>query len=66
MWPSERSCLSVFEFLTQDLKKHRDSTPTSQPPPHIVKSYLSLLLQGVSFCHSHQVIHRDPKSQNLL
>lgn len=37
LWPSERSCLLVFEFLTQDLKKHRDSTPTSQSLLHIVK-----------------------------
>lgn len=30
------------------------------------QSYLFQLLQGVSFCHSHRVIHRDLKPQNLL
>lgn len=30
------------------------------------QSYLSQLLQGVNFCHSHRVIHRDLKPQNLL
>ncbi|XP_055098156.1 cyclin-dependent kinase 3 isoform X2 [Symphalangus syndactylus] len=31
-----------------------------------LQSYLFQLLQGVSFCHSHRVIHRDLKPQNLL
>lgn len=31
-----------------------------------MQSYLFQLLQGVSFCHSHRVIHRDLKPQNLL
>ncbi|XP_028608757.1 cyclin-dependent kinase 3 isoform X1 [Grammomys surdaster] len=62
----EKKLYMVFEFLTQDLKKHMDSSPTSELPPHVVKSYLSQLLQGVSFCHSHRVIHRDLKPQNLL
>lgn len=30
------------------------------------QSYLFQLLQGVNFCHSHRVIHRDLKPQNLL
>ncbi|XP_047402048.1 cyclin-dependent kinase 3 isoform X3 [Sciurus carolinensis] len=31
-----------------------------------LQSYLFQLLQGVNFCHSHRVIHRDLKPQNLL
>lgn len=30
------------------------------------QSYLFQLLQGLSFCHSHRVLHRDLKPQNLL
>ena len=30
------------------------------------QSYLYQLLQGVAFCHSHRVLHRDIKPQNLL
>ncbi|CAH6776445.1 cyclin-dependent kinase 3 [Phodopus roborovskii] len=62
----EKKLYLVFELLTQDLKKYMDSTPTSQLPLHVVKSYLSQLLQGLNFCHCHRVIHRDLKPQNLL
>ncbi|XP_029067509.1 cyclin-dependent kinase 3 isoform X4 [Monodon monoceros] len=63
---SEKKLYLVFEFLSQDLKKYMDSTPASKLPLHVVKSYLFQLLQGVNFCHSHRVIHRDLKPQNLL
>ncbi|XP_002722978.2 cyclin-dependent kinase 3 isoform X1 [Oryctolagus cuniculus] len=63
---NEKKLYLVFEFLSQDLKKYMDSTPASQLPMHLVKSYLFQLLQGVNFCHSHRVIHRDLKPQNLL
>ncbi|KAK2495869.1 hypothetical protein MC885_006824 [Smutsia gigantea] len=49
------------------------SHPLSHPAPsadsasHLLfQSYLFQLLQGVNFCHSHRVIHRDLKPQNLL
>ncbi|XP_031208439.1 cyclin-dependent kinase 3 [Mastomys coucha] len=61
----EKNLYMVFEFLTQDLRKYMDSSPSELPLP-VVKSYLSQVLQGVSFCHSHRVIHRDLKPQNLL
>lgn len=32
----------------------------------LFQSYLFQLLQGVNFCHSNRVIHRDLKPQNLL
>nr|XP_020858129.1 cyclin-dependent kinase 3 isoform X5 [Phascolarctos cinereus] len=63
---SEKKLYLVFEFLSQDLKKYMDSAASTELPLHLVKSYLSQLLQGVNFCHSHRVIHRDLKPQNLL
>uniref|UniRef100_A0A3Q1BFE1 cyclin-dependent kinase n=1 Tax=Amphiprion ocellaris TaxID=80972 RepID=A0A3Q1BFE1_AMPOC len=56
----------VFEFLHQDLKKFMDSSSVTGIPVPLVKSYLFQLLQGLSFCHSHRVLHRDLKPQNLL
>ncbi|XP_053157665.1 cyclin-dependent kinase 3 isoform X2 [Hemicordylus capensis] len=63
---SQKKLYLVFEYLYQDLKKYMDSSRTGELPLSLVKSYLYQLLQGVSFCHSHRVIHRDLKPQNLL
>jgi len=54
----------VFEYLDQDLKKYMDSVDTMHPM--LVKSYLHQLLSGMAFCHTHRVLHRDLKPQNLL
>ncbi|NXY92748.1 CDK3 kinase, partial [Alcedo cyanopectus] len=63
---SQKKLYLVFEYLNQDLKKYMDSSQTQEFPLSLVKNYLFQLLQGVSFCHSHRVIHRDLKPQNLL
>ncbi|OXB81135.1 UNVERIFIED_CONTAM: hypothetical protein H355_005065, partial [Colinus virginianus] len=63
---TQKKLYLVFEYLNQDLKKYIDSSQTGEFPLSLVKNYLFQLLQGVSFCHSHRVIHRDLKPQNLL
>ncbi|KAK6319346.1 hypothetical protein J4Q44_G00105570 [Coregonus suidteri] len=63
---TENKLYLVFEFLHQDLKKFMDSSSVSGIPLPLVKSYLFQLLQGLAFCHSHRVLHRDLKPQNLL
>ncbi|TRZ19704.1 hypothetical protein HGM15179_007437 [Zosterops borbonicus] len=63
---SQKKLYIVFEYLNQDLKKYMDSCQSGELPLSLVKNYLYQLLQGVSFCHSHRVIHRDLKPQNLL
>ncbi|XP_077999168.1 cyclin-dependent kinase 1-like [Glandiceps talaboti] len=57
----------VFEFLTMDLKKYFDSIPSGKYMDRgLVKSYLYQICQGIVFCHSRRVVHRDLKPQNLL
>ncbi|GJJ69843.1 hypothetical protein EMPS_02192 [Entomortierella parvispora] len=59
----------VFEYLNLDLKKYIETNPTTNNyglPPDQVQEYLYQLLQGVEFCHSRRILHRDLKPQNLL
>ncbi|KNA11349.1 hypothetical protein SOVF_136010 [Spinacia oleracea] len=60
----------VFEYLDTDLKKfidsHRKGSNPRPLPPSQVQCFLFQLLKGVSHCHSHGVLHRDLKPQNLL
>jgi len=54
----------VFEYLDQDLKKYMDSIIALDPL--LAKSYIKQLLEGLLYCHSHRILHRDLKPQNLL
>lgn len=56
----------VFEFLDLDLKKHMDSNPNLSQDHQLIKLYVYQMLQGIAYCHSHRVLHRDLKPQNLL
>ncbi|KAJ1429213.1 Serine/threonine-protein kinase, active site [Sesbania bispinosa] len=60
----------VFEYLDTDLKKFIDTHrkgPNPKPlSPTLIQSFLFQLLKGVAHCHSHGVLHRDLKPQNLL
>ncbi|KAG1664359.1 Cyclin-dependent-like kinase 5 [Nymphon striatum] len=62
---SEKKLTLVFEHCDQDLKKYFDSL-NGEIDPDIVKSFMYQLLQGLAFCHCHNVFHRDLKPQNLL
>ncbi|KAF8685858.1 hypothetical protein HU200_043770 [Digitaria exilis] len=55
----------VFQYLDLDIKKYMDSSPEFNDH-RVVKSFLYQILQGTAYCHSHRVLHRDLKPQNLL
>ncbi|GMR32772.1 hypothetical protein PMAYCL1PPCAC_02967, partial [Pristionchus mayeri] len=63
---SDMNLFLVFEFMDQDLKGLMDKLPSKRLPADYVKSFCFQLLQALAYCHTHRVIHRDLKPQNIL
>ena len=63
--PSEKKLHLIFEYAEHDLKKYINANKSTITPLH-VKNLMFQLINGVNYCHSRRVIHRDLKPQNLL
>jgi serine/threonine protein kinase len=55
----------VFEFMDTDLRRYLENA-RSGLPLLVIKSYAYQILSGLSYCHSHRIMHRDMKPANLL
>ena len=63
----------VFEYVEHDLsglherlKKRDNKSMPAGLPPSLAKSLMRQMLEAISFCHRHDVLHRDLKASNVL
>jgi len=67
LW-QDTDIMVVFEHCTCDLSRYLKALQRQKKSLSIgrVRRYLGQLLDGVAYCHSLRILHRDLKPQNLL
>jgi len=63
---SETICKNADIAIDQSGDRSKRSRKAGGLPENLAKSYLRQLLSGIAYCHTHRVLHRDLKPQNLL
>ena len=55
----------VFEYMDHDLAVYADR-PGMKFSEEQIKCYMKQLFQGLHYCHTNNILHRDIKGSNLL
>ena len=66
VFPNKSSISMVFEYMEwslEDLIRDKDKTPLT---PSDIKAYMKTIFQALDMVHSHKLVHRDIKPDNLL
>jgi len=63
---SETLCRNSDTAIDQSGDRSKRLRKAGGLPENLAKSYLRQLLSGIAYCHTHRVLHRDLKPQNLL